>query len=123
MMLCLMHAEPDMRTTVTIDDELLAKAMEFSGINERSALLKEAFKALVDRETARRSRRLLGAAASGSSTERDRKLNGHLASGNGDDRSTELQPMRATVTIDDKLFTAARNFSASKKHRRLSGRL
>jgi hypothetical protein len=25
------------------------KAMEFSGINERSALLKEAFKALVDR--------------------------------------------------------------------------
>ena len=61
-----------MRTTVTIDDELLAKAIEFSGINERSALLKEAFKALVDRETARRSRRLLGAAASGSSTERDR---------------------------------------------------
>lgn len=43
-----------MRTTVTIDDELLKRAEELTGIEERSALVREAFKALVERESARR---------------------------------------------------------------------
>lgn len=43
-----------MRTTVTLDDELLAKAEEYTGIHERSALLREALKLLVAREAARR---------------------------------------------------------------------
>lgn len=43
-----------MRTTVTLDDELISQAAEFTGIEERSALLREALKALVQREAARR---------------------------------------------------------------------
>ncbi|WP_210603807.1 type II toxin-antitoxin system VapB family antitoxin [Brevibacterium oceani] len=43
-----------MRTTVTIDDELMDKAAEISGITERSALIREALKTLVRVESARR---------------------------------------------------------------------
>jgi Arc/MetJ family transcription regulator len=43
-----------MRTTITIDDELLAEAQRLSGIEERPALLREALVALVERESARR---------------------------------------------------------------------
>ncbi|OYU14483.1 MAG: DUF2191 domain-containing protein [Alphaproteobacteria bacterium PA4] len=43
-----------MRTTVTLDDEMMAKAAEYTGIKERSALLREAVQALVAREAARR---------------------------------------------------------------------
>jgi len=49
-----------MRTTVTLDDELLARAEEYTGIKEKSALLKEALKALVEREASRRLARLGG---------------------------------------------------------------
>lgn len=43
-----------MRTTVALDDALLAEAEEYTGIRERSALLREALTALVQREAARR---------------------------------------------------------------------
>ena len=43
-----------MRTTVTLDDELLARAEQLCGNLERSALLKEALRALVQRESAKR---------------------------------------------------------------------
>ena len=43
-----------MRTTVTLDDELVEKAERYTGIEERSALLREALTALVQREAARR---------------------------------------------------------------------
>ena len=49
-----------MRTTVSLDDELLADAQEYTGINERSALVNEALRALVQREAARRLARLSG---------------------------------------------------------------
>jgi Arc/MetJ family transcription regulator len=49
-----------MRTTVVLDDELLAKAEAYTGIHEKSALIHEALKALVERETARRLARLGG---------------------------------------------------------------
>ena len=49
-----------MRTTITIDDELLADAEEYSGIKERSALVREALKALIAREAGRRLIRLGG---------------------------------------------------------------
>jgi Arc/MetJ family transcription regulator len=49
-----------MRTTVTLDDALLESAQEISGINERSALLHEALRALIARESARRLARLAG---------------------------------------------------------------
>jgi Arc/MetJ family transcription regulator len=47
-----------MRTTVAIDDKLLAKAREFTGLQEKSDLLREALKALIERENSRRSARL-----------------------------------------------------------------
>lgn len=49
-----------MRTTVALDDELLAKAQAFTGVKEKSALIREALKALIERESARRLARLGG---------------------------------------------------------------
>jgi Arc/MetJ family transcription regulator len=43
-----------MRATVALDDDLLHKAHEFSGVTERSALLREALKALIHLEASRR---------------------------------------------------------------------
>ena len=42
-----------MRATVSLDDELLHTAQEYSGVSERTALLREALKALIEREAAR----------------------------------------------------------------------
>lgn len=49
-----------MRTTVTIDDELLKDAEAYTGITERSALIREALRALVAREAGRRLAKLGG---------------------------------------------------------------
>ena len=43
-----------MRTTVTLDDELVDKAAALTGIKERSALVREAMNTLVRVESARR---------------------------------------------------------------------
>lgn len=43
-----------MRTTVKLDDELLAKAKGYTGIEESSALVNAALKALIEREAAHR---------------------------------------------------------------------
>lgn len=43
-----------MRTTVTIDDELLADAKEYTGIKETSSVLKKALTLLVQHEAAQR---------------------------------------------------------------------
>ncbi|CAK6692233.1 type II toxin-antitoxin system VapB family antitoxin [Synechococcus sp. BA-124 BA4] len=43
-----------MRTTLNLDDDLLSQAQQLSGINERTKLVREALKALVQRESARR---------------------------------------------------------------------
>lgn len=53
-----------MRVTVTLDDELLAKASEVSGITDRSALLHEGVKLIVQRDAARRLAALGGIAPS-----------------------------------------------------------
>lgn len=47
-----------MRTTLNIEDELLAKAQRVSGLKERTALVREGLKALIERESARRLARL-----------------------------------------------------------------
>ncbi len=49
-----------MRTTVTLDDDLLERAEKLTGIEERPALLREALKALIARESALRLARLGG---------------------------------------------------------------
>jgi Arc/MetJ family transcription regulator len=49
-----------MRTTIALDDELVAKAQDFTGMKEKSSLVREALKALIERESARRLARLGG---------------------------------------------------------------
>jgi Arc/MetJ family transcription regulator len=53
-------AEPNMRTTVTLDDELLEKARFYTGIKETPALIREALKKLIELEASRRLARLGG---------------------------------------------------------------
>ena len=43
-----------MRTTVVLDDDLLQAAEEFTGISERTALLRKALKSLIHMEASRR---------------------------------------------------------------------
>jgi Arc/MetJ family transcription regulator len=43
-----------MRTTVAIDDVLLTQAQLLTGLKEKSSLVREALKALIERESARR---------------------------------------------------------------------
>jgi Arc/MetJ family transcription regulator len=40
-----------MRTTIALDDELVAKAQAFTGLKEKSSLVHEALKALIARES------------------------------------------------------------------------
>ncbi len=47
-----------MRTTLALDDELVAKAEAFTGLKEKSSLVREALRALIERESARRLARL-----------------------------------------------------------------
>jgi Arc/MetJ family transcription regulator len=49
-----------MRTTINIDHELLAKAAKLAGPMDRTALVNEGLKALIERESARRLSRLGG---------------------------------------------------------------
>lgn len=43
-----------MRTTVTLDDALVAKAEQLTGKSEKSALVRLGLEALIERESARR---------------------------------------------------------------------
>ena len=43
-----------MRTTLALDDELIKVAQEFTGLVEKTVLIREALKALIERESARR---------------------------------------------------------------------
>ena len=49
-----------MRTTLTLDDDLLLQAQQISGLTERSQLIREALLALIQRESARRLAKLGG---------------------------------------------------------------
>ena len=49
-----------MRTTLVLDDDLLAAAQGYTGLSEKTALVREALKALIERESARRLARLGG---------------------------------------------------------------
>lgn len=43
-----------MRTTITLDDDLLEKAQALTGTTKKTALIHEALKALIQRESAKR---------------------------------------------------------------------
>jgi Arc/MetJ family transcription regulator len=43
-----------MRTTLALDDDLLLEAQRLTGTTEKTALIREALRALIERESARR---------------------------------------------------------------------
>ena len=49
-----------MRTTINLDERLLSDAQRVTGMTERTALIHEGLKALIEREAARRLARLGG---------------------------------------------------------------
>lgn len=49
-----------MRTTLALDDDLIAQAQDLTGLREKSALIRAALTALIERESARRLARLGG---------------------------------------------------------------
>lgn len=51
-----------MRASITIDDDLLATAHEYTGVTERAELIREALKSLIAREAGRRLLALAGTA-------------------------------------------------------------
>jgi Arc/MetJ family transcription regulator len=48
------------RTTIALDDDLIRTAQEYTGLVEKSALMREALKALIEREASRRLAELGG---------------------------------------------------------------
>lgn len=54
MLYLMLPREDVMRTTIKLDDELLAKAQRYTGITEKSEIVREALRALVQREASRR---------------------------------------------------------------------
>lgn len=49
-----------MRTTINLDERLISEAQRITGMKERTALIHEGLKALIQRESARRLARLGG---------------------------------------------------------------
>jgi Arc/MetJ family transcription regulator len=49
-----------MRTTINLDEQLLTEAQRITGMKERTALIHEGLRALIERESARRLARLGG---------------------------------------------------------------
>jgi len=48
------------RTTLALDDDLVLEAQRLTGTNEKSALVRQALRALIERESARRLAQLGG---------------------------------------------------------------
>lgn len=67
-----MILEAMMRTTVTLDDELVERAMELTGISEKSALLRDGLETLIRVESARRLAALGGSDPKATSPHRRR---------------------------------------------------
>jgi Arc/MetJ family transcription regulator len=65
-----------MRTTINIDDDLLAKATKLTGPLDRSAMVREGLKALIERESAKRLARLGGSQPGLKATPRRRQQTG-----------------------------------------------
>lgn len=54
------HKEAALRTTLALDDDLVAEAQRLTGTTEKTALVRQALQALIERESARRLARLAG---------------------------------------------------------------
>jgi Arc/MetJ family transcription regulator len=49
-----------MRTTLVLDDDLIAEAQRLTGVKEKTVLVRQGLSALIERESARRLARLGG---------------------------------------------------------------
>jgi Arc/MetJ family transcription regulator len=74
--ICAINGGWTTRTTLALDDELVAKAQAFTGLKEKSSLVREALKALIERESARRLSRLGGSESELDSPPRRRQARG-----------------------------------------------
>ncbi|WP_374942420.1 type II toxin-antitoxin system VapB family antitoxin [Sphingomonas sp.] len=63
-----------MRTTLALDDDLLATAQEYSGIKEKTALVNEALRRMIRQESAERLIRLGGSDPTAMAAPRRRSL-------------------------------------------------
>jgi len=61
-----------MRTTLALDDDLVREAQRLTGTREKSALVRQALRALIERESAQRLARLAGSEPSLSASPRRR---------------------------------------------------
>ena len=66
--------EEAMRTTVTLDDDLLARAEELTGVRERSALIRDAVELLVRIESGRQLAALGGSDSAAEAAPRSREF-------------------------------------------------
>ena len=69
----ILNVEVSMRTTVTLDDDLLARAEELTGVSERSALIRDAVELLVRIETGRQLAALGGSDPAAEAAPRSRE--------------------------------------------------
>jgi len=58
MMMRFVHNGSGMRTTLALDDDLLAEAQRLTGVQEKTLLVRAGLQALIERESARRLARL-----------------------------------------------------------------
>ena len=65
-------AQLPMRTTLNIDDDLLEQASALTGLTEKTMLVRESLRALIERETARRLAKLGGTDATAKAPPRRR---------------------------------------------------
>jgi Arc/MetJ family transcription regulator len=56
--MCLIFEDKIMHIMLALDDDLVAQAQNYTGLTEKSALVREALTALTEREAARRLARL-----------------------------------------------------------------
>lgn len=63
-----------MRTTIALDDDLVADAQEYTGIMEKSALVNEALRRMIRQESAERLIRLGGSDPTATAAPRRRSL-------------------------------------------------
>lgn len=59
-----------MRTTISLDDDLVLEAQRLTGTREKSTLIRQALGALIERESARRLAQLAGSEPAATATAR-----------------------------------------------------
>ena len=90
-----------MRTTLALDDELIAKAQAFPGLREKSALVREALKALIERESAKRLARLGGSEPELELPPRRRLRSKSLLSHRNTNKGGLVRPVSGTMELPE----------------------